>query len=346
VLTSRKVLEVARSQVCGVRSYQATFRRGDGPDGMRGSEVLGPIMQKRPFVVAVVGANALFREGLARILQAASFRIVASAPCVSELVLNSSARQSPTLLIVSAGDNPASAIQQIKTFKERQPTGPVAVVADHAHVHEIISAFRAGANAYFITVSSCDAYIKCLELVMLGEMIVPAAVLPSMDTHGECDGELRTQSIRSADDDKGRNLPEVDQGRTPRLSARQQGILRCLIEGDSNKAIARKIDIAEATVKVHIKTILRKIHVHNRTQAAIWAMNNDLFAPALHDTRSPFAKQPDWEPAATPVSQTLSLEHSNGATSLPLVVKHVAGVNHELLSIGRPTRKGFGRKDS
>jgi two-component system nitrate/nitrite response regulator NarL len=53
--------------------------------------------------------------------------------------------------------------------------------------------------------------------------------------------------------------------------------LRCLIEGDSNKAIARKNDIAEATVKVHVKAILRKIRVSNRTQAAIWAMNNDSF---------------------------------------------------------------------
>jgi len=53
-------------------------------------------------------------------------------------------------------------------------------------------------------------------------------------------------------------------------------ILRCLIEGNSNKSIARKIDIAEATVKVHVKAILRKIRVQNRTQAAIWGMNNAL----------------------------------------------------------------------
>ncbi|XSC41943.1 response regulator transcription factor [Bradyrhizobium sp. RDT10] len=56
----------------------------------------------------------------------------------------------------------------------------------------------------------------------------------------------------------------------PRLSPRERSIMRCLIEGDSNKCIARKIEIAEATVKVHIKAILRKIHVQNRTQAAIW----------------------------------------------------------------------------
>jgi two-component system nitrate/nitrite response regulator NarL len=79
-----------------------------------------------------------------------------------------------------------------------------------------------------------------------------------------------------------------DSGHAPRLSARQQAILGCLAEGDSNKAIARKMVMAEATVKVHVKAILRKIRVHNRTQAAIWAMNSappiavkDDFLPAL-----------------------------------------------------------------
>jgi two-component system nitrate/nitrite response regulator NarL len=52
-----------------------------------------------------------------------------------------------------------------------------------------------------------------------------------------------------------------------------------LVKGDSNKSIARKIEIAEATVKVHVKAILRKIGVHNRTQAAIWAMNKGSLAP-------------------------------------------------------------------
>ena len=60
----------------------------------------------------------------------------------------------------------------------------------------------------------------------------------------------------------------------PHLSPREKAILSCLIDGNSNKSIARKIDIAEATVKVHVKAILRKIRVQNRTQAAIWGMNN------------------------------------------------------------------------
>jgi two-component system nitrate/nitrite response regulator NarL len=68
------------------------------------------------------------------------------------------------------------------------------------------------------------------------------------------------------------------------LSPREQEILQALVTGASNKLIANRLGITEATVKVHLKTLLRKIDVNNRTQAAIWAMNNGFTAS---DTTAP-----------------------------------------------------------
>jgi DNA-binding CsgD family transcriptional regulator len=67
---------------------------------------------------------------------------------------------------------------------------------------------------------------------------------------------------------------ESDNCKMRQLTLCEKRILLCLVEGDSNKVIARKSDIAEATVKVHIKAILRKIQVQNRTQAAVWGINH------------------------------------------------------------------------
>ena len=61
--------------------------------------------------------------------------------------------------------------------------------------------------------------------------------------------------------------------------------------GESNKVIARKLEIAEATVKVHVKAILRKVRVRNRTQAAMWAMQNAV-------TRIPVVEEADTAEAA------------------------------------------------
>jgi two-component system nitrate/nitrite response regulator NarL len=59
-----------------------------------------------------------------------------------------------------------------------------------------------------------------------------------------------------------------------KLSSRETEILYCLTKGSPNKVIARQLNLCEATVKVHIKAILRKIGVFNRTQAAIWAADH------------------------------------------------------------------------
>jgi DNA-binding NarL/FixJ family response regulator len=84
------------------------------------------------------------------------------------------------LLIIDAGDNPVASIEQIKLFKERYPTGRIAVLADRCQSNEVMCAYRAGANAYLVKVSACNVLIKSLELVMLGETIVSPAILSSM----------------------------------------------------------------------------------------------------------------------------------------------------------------------
>ena len=79
--------------------------------------------------------------------------------------------------------------------------------------------------------------------------------------------------------------------------------MHCLIEGDSNKSIARKIDIAEATVKVHVKAILRKIRVQNRTQAAIWGMNNGSLVRTINGSCSTSEQFPDSLPIVSDLKQ-------------------------------------------
>src|SRR5258708_17622097 len=238
-------------------------------------------MRRRPFATVLLGPCALLREGLTRILSAADFRTVASASCVDDLVLTTIPRRSSILLIIDAGDDFNAAVRQVGLVKDRHPTVRIAVLADHNQPSDIVSAFRAGANAYFIKAAPCDAFIKSLELVMLGETILPAAILSMILDRADDDDHEAEGVVRDAGKTVGEVLePEGDD--TPRLSVRERCILNCLIEGNSNKVIARKIDIAEATVKVHVKAILRKIRVHNRTQAAIWAMSNGSSISAMH----------------------------------------------------------------
>jgi two-component system, NarL family, nitrate/nitrite response regulator NarL len=222
---------------------------------------------------ALVGPNALLREGLARILTSAGFRVVASASCTDDLVLAAGPKRRAALLIIDAADDLKAAVRQVEFFKSWCPDGRVAVLGDRDGRSDIISIFRAGANAYFTKEAPCDALIKYLELVMLGETILPAAMLSAVIPHADHadDDEERGAVLRGVES----AIEDAPESRgPPQLSDREKCILNYLIEGESNKSIARKIDIAEATVKVHVKAILRKVRVQNRTQAAIWAMSN------------------------------------------------------------------------
>ena len=221
------------------------------------------------FATVLVGKDNLRREGITRILRSANFRIIASVSCADGLPACKVQADSLLFLIVHTGDGSDAAIEQIELFRDRYPSARIAVLADHYRLSDLVSAFRAGATGYFVDIMSCDAFIKSIELVMMGETVLPPAFL-TFALEAEADEpdkdelrEERKDSIETAEDRI-----------AGQLSPREISILRCLIEGDSNKCIARKIDIAEATVKVHIKAILRKIRVQNRTQAAIWGINN------------------------------------------------------------------------
>lgn len=291
-----------------------------------------------PITAVLVGANVLLREGLARILSAADFSIIASASCADDQVLSTLVQEQPILLVIEASDDFDAGLRQIETFKQRCPAGRVAVLTQQHQLTEMVSAFRAGANAYLTKIASCETLIKSLELVMLGVTFLPAELLTLISNPQAPHRSGRAADEVHADDDGGEDveMTGADAGTNnwvapaestyaSRLSARQQSILRCLVQGDSNKTIARKMAMAEATVKVHVKAILRKIGVHNRTQAAIWAMSNGSFIAAKDDA-SPALDEPLVEPFPNlHIAPVPTAGHTNGVTSLSMLKLKGAG---------------------
>lgn len=226
-------------------------------------------MQQHPFET-VLWSTATPND-IARAKIATDFRMVSSAAIANGYAHDSRAHDHPALFIVDMRDDPAGAIAQINRFKQHNPTGRVAVLADEYRRNDLVSAYRAGANACFVKAMSCGGFIKALEMIMLGETVLPPELLPFIGDN-EGDHEHPPAPSRAAIAPDAPSPIGLDA--VPRLSAREKCILRCVRDGESNKTIARKIDIAEATVKVHVKAILRKIRLSNRTQAAVWAMNN------------------------------------------------------------------------
>jgi DNA-binding NarL/FixJ family response regulator len=275
---------------------------------------------RQSFATILVGKSILLREGIARILHAANFRILASVSCIEDLLPRKIQQNRPLFLVVHTGDDFDAAVEQIELFREQHPGGRIAIVADHYRLVEMVSAFRAGANGYFADVMTCDVFIKSIELMMMGETIFPPAFLSSV---------LVAESDHLGD------------AIVPQLSPREKSILHCLIEGDSNKCIARKIDIAEATVKVHVKAILRKIRVQNRTQAAIWGMNNGLLKQPANDSSPPSTFDVSRQ-LPKPVEVLCENKQIEAAVALEAIEHHANNV--DMPRIDRLIRKGTNRR--
>jgi two-component system nitrate/nitrite response regulator NarL len=203
--------------------------------------------------VAIFDGNTLFRQGLVQLLPA-DFQVVAQAASIEDglAVLNSGVK--PDLILIDTGALAAGLA--IGNLKEAAPTAKIIYLTDGVDSDRLRTVLQAGADGYLTRDRSVEALSQALRLAALGEKVFPsdlAMLMTARNTGG----------------------PAGPRG----ISTRETQILQYLLAGESNKAIGRHLAITEATVKVHLKSLLRKINASNRTQAAIWGMNNGITAP-------------------------------------------------------------------
>ncbi|MBO9623909.1 MAG: response regulator transcription factor [Sphingomonas sp.] len=210
---------------------------------------------KPPIRVALLGHNSIIREGLSRILAEANFNVTQSVDSASRL----SDAEDDLLIIVDGGFEGDDA-EGITHLREQLPNTKVVLLSETFDLPAMVCAFRAGVHGYIVKEISCEPLIASLRLVAMGEKVMPSNLADVLPLHS------------------GGNLHERDRETlaNANLSARELEILTFLIMGCPNKVISRRLSISEATVKVHVKGILRKLCVRNRTQAAIRAVNAGL----------------------------------------------------------------------
>jgi len=202
----------------------------------------------------LIESNQLFRQGLKHLLADTRFAVEVEFGTMEQALENTESAITTGLVITGhVGKEPGD----LNLLRDAYPGARIVVLASDLTVDTLRDAMNSGADGFLMKDVSPEALIQSLQLIMLGEKVFPtnlAAMLLNLNNAPSPMNSLRG------------------------LSPREQEILQSLVTGASNKLIAIKLGITEATVKVHLKTLLRKIDVNNRTQAAIWAMNNGFTA--------------------------------------------------------------------
>jgi two-component system nitrate/nitrite response regulator NarL len=204
--------------------------------------------------VFLIDANRLFREGMRRLFADSAFTVVGEAGSAGDAV--QAMESSPVELGLILIDPLSDAAEEIGKLQSVAPQARIVVLTTDLCPRHLSAALGAGAQGYLLKDIACESLMQSLTLVMMGEKVFPTNLADLLVSS-------RPSGIATA-------IP----GQRAGLSQREIQILRCLVNGSSNKMIAIHLNITEATVKVHLKSLLRKINASNRTQAAIWAMSN------------------------------------------------------------------------
>jgi DNA-binding NarL/FixJ family response regulator len=205
----------------------------------------------------LVGGTGLFRRGLGSFLQDTDFTIVAEYDAAEDCIAAADGAVEPELILFVSSGNVDATQQAIEDLSDHFHDARVIVLSGDLSVDELAASLRAGARGYLLGSISKEAMIHSLTLILLGETVFPSGLANAWMNGGLSTGR-----------------PTADRSLGRDLTRRESEILDCLTGGASNKQIARDLGITEATVKIHMKSLIRKIGVSNRTQAALWAINS------------------------------------------------------------------------
>jgi DNA-binding NarL/FixJ family response regulator len=161
--------------------------------------------------------------------------------------------------------------QLIERLQHQRPDVPLVVLSDREEPDEILSALRAGIRGFIPTSSEPEILCQALTFIMGGGSFFPPAVL------------LRSSQEVADRFDAARRWVDGAEGssRSDCLTTRQRQVLEFLRLGRSNKMIARQLGMSEATVKVHVRQIMRKLGASNRTHAALICATSGVGPEAL-----------------------------------------------------------------
>ncbi|MBK3774938.1 response regulator [Azospirillum brasilense] len=135
---------------------------------------------------------------------------------------------------------------------------PLLVISGSDEVADIVDSVRLGARGYILKTSSTAVLEHAISLALTGETFLP---LPRAVLSGNVATEVARPSGQILD----------------RLTDRQRDVFQLLLAGHSNKEIARELGVLEGTVKVHVRAIMQKLGVRNRTQVAVVAARSGCF---------------------------------------------------------------------
>ncbi len=203
----------------------------------------------------IVDDHKVVRQGLRFLLQHESDIDIVGEAADGEQAIALVRQHVPAVVLLDLLMPKMDGLTALRTIKEISPSTQVIILTSHQGDEELFDAIKAGALSYVLKTAGVDVVVESVRAAARGESLLDPSVAAKVLE------EMRR--VRGRD--------EVDP-----LSRREVEVLSALARGRSNKEIAKELSIGEETVKTHVSNILSKLHLADRTQAAIYGLQKRL----------------------------------------------------------------------
>ena len=211
--------------------------------------------------VLLVDDHTLFRSGVRSLLQRnPRFNVVGEAADGVDGVKRA-LQLKPDVVLLDLNMPGMSGIETLQLMLQDRPGAAVLMLTVSEEADDLAAALQAGARGYLLKNIDADYLTRAVERAAAGESVLAEALAGKLFAHVQRAGAPKAPAPVS----------ELD-----RLTPREREILACLARGESNKVIARALDLAESTVKIHVQNILKKLALSSRVQAAVFAVEHGL----------------------------------------------------------------------
>ena len=205
--------------------------------------------------VLLIDDHSLFREGLVGLLKRRNIEIIATGD--GRAGVRRAAEFDPDIILLDLRMPDVNGLEILEQFIAQKTRAPVVMLTTSSEQTDLAEALRKGAKGYLLKDMEPDQLVAAMRDIAAGKTVIAPDLTPVL-----------AELVKHGDPDARQPVPTPFSDLTPR----EMEILRHLSEGQSNKVIARNLDISDGTVKLHVKAILRKLKVHSRVEAAVMAV--------------------------------------------------------------------------
>jgi len=219
--------------------------------------------------ILLIDDHTLFRSGVRALLQRQpDFEVVDDAADGIE-GFKRAKQHRPDVVLLDLNMPGLSGIETLQLLQQDLPDTAVIMLTVSEDVDELTCALREGACGYLLKNMEADALATMIRRAALGESVIAESMTQRLIA--------QMRSPVRAEETPASALSKTSESRdSPALTPRERDIVRILSRGASNKDIARELDLAESTVKIHVRNVLRKLNLSSRMQIAIHALTRDL----------------------------------------------------------------------